>query len=79
MIDGTYRAPRQGAKVGTMAEHQGNPVKAIFNPETGVTENLIASRPDIPVPDTKHDPQHGHINVNEQGQQGYTREPGARR
>lgn len=59
-----------------MADHQGNPVKAVFNPETGVTSNFIATSPDIPVPDKKHDYLHGHIDVNEQGQQGYTRMPG---
>lgn len=59
-----------------MAEHQGNPVKAVFNPETGVTSNFIATNPDIAVPDKKHDYLHGHIDVNEQGQQGYTRMPG---
>ena len=61
-----------------MAE-QGNPVKAVFNPETGITSNYIASSPDIPVPDTKHDPNHGHIDVNQQGQETFRREPGPRR
>jgi hypothetical protein len=55
---------------------QGNPVKAVYNPETGVTANYIATDPNIPVPDRKYDPNHGHINVNEQGQIGYRRDPG---
>jgi hypothetical protein len=63
-----------------MADHpQGNPVKAVFNPETGITENFIATQPGIPVPDRKFDPNHGHINVNEQGQTGYRRDPGEKR
>lgn len=50
-----------------MSGHKGNSVKAVFNPESGVTSNYIASKPDIPVPDTKHDPDHGHYDVSEQG------------
>jgi hypothetical protein len=42
---------------------QGNPVKAVFKPETGVTQNFIATNPDIPVPDRKHDYLHGHIDL----------------
>lgn len=45
-------------------DHKGNPVKAVFNPETGVTSNFVATRPDIPVPDKKHDYSHGHYDVN---------------
>ncbi len=60
-------------------EPKGNPVKAYFNPETGITTNLIATRGDIPVPDTKHDPLHGHIDANEQGQETFRREPGTPR
>jgi hypothetical protein len=59
-----------------MSEHIGNPVKFIFNPVTGITENLISSNPNIPVPDTKHDPLHGHIDVNQQGQITFIRQPG---
>jgi hypothetical protein len=58
---------------------QGNPVKAVFNPETGVTQNFIATNPNIPVPDRKHDYLHGHIDLNEQGQELYRRNPGEKR
>jgi hypothetical protein len=57
-------------------EPLGNPVKAVFNPLTGVTSNYIATNPGIPVPDMKHDPLHGHIDVNQQGVLGYQRMPG---
>lgn len=57
-------------------EHQGNPVKAVFNPETGITQNFIATSPDIPVPDKKYDPLHGHIDVTQQGDIAWRRDPG---
>jgi len=57
-------------------EHQGNPVKMVFNPETGISSNFIASRPDVPVPDRKFDYLHGHYDVNMEGQIGYNRDPG---
>jgi hypothetical protein len=62
-----------------MAEHEGNPVKVVFNPETGISSNFIATSLDIPVPDRKNDYLHGHYDVNEQGQIGYHRDPGEKR
>ena len=58
-----------------MSEHEGNPIKAVFNPETGITSNYIASSPEIPVPDTKYDPNHGHYDVNQSGDTTYQRDP----
>jgi hypothetical protein len=59
--------------------HEGNPVKVVFNPETGITSNFIATRPDIPVPDKKYDYLHGHYDVNQQGDITYKRDPGTPR
>lgn len=59
-----------------MAEPQGNPVKAVFDPNTGITSNYIATNPNIPVPDKKYDPLHGHVDVNMQGGIEYFRNPG---
>lgn len=58
---------------------QGNPVKAIFDPNSGITKNLIATNPNIPSPDTKHDPLHGHIDLDQQGVEQFRREPGTPR
>lgn len=58
---------------------QGNPVKSVFDPNTGITKNFVATDPNIPVPDRKHDYLHGHFDLNEQGQPapgGVWREPG---
>jgi hypothetical protein len=57
-------------------EPQGNPVKAVFDPTTGITSNFIATNPGIPVPDRKFDPLHGHYDVNQQGIITYQRDPG---
>jgi hypothetical protein len=59
-------------------EHDGNAVKAVFNPETGVTSNFIASNPDVDEPDRKNDWSHGHIDVDSDGNVGFRRDPGER-
>jgi hypothetical protein len=60
-----------------MAAPKGNPVKAVFDPNTGITSNYVATNPNIPVPDKKHDYLHGHLDLNQQGQRGPVwREPG---
>lgn len=63
----------------TISEHQGNPVKAVFDPTGGITRNYVATDPNIAVPDKKYDPLHGHINVNQQGGIEYRRDPGESR
>lgn len=50
--------------------YQEGDVKAVFNPETGVTSNYFGGE------QAADGAQHGHIDVNEQGQISYVREPG---
>lgn len=54
----------------------GNPVKIVFDPNTGITKNFIATKPEIGQPDRKNDPDHGHIEVDTNGSIGYRRDPG---
>jgi len=55
------------------ANYQPDDVKSVFNPETGITSNYFGG-------DNRADGEwHGHIDLNEQGQEVYRRESGEKR
>lgn len=56
-----------------MAPQPDPDVKAVFNPETGVTSNFFGGD------GTPDGDWHGHFDVDEQGALGFTRDPGVKK